>query len=31
MTAKATAAEQAIKKHHGIDLLDLESEGFNRK
>ncbi|CAD8171197.1 unnamed protein product [Paramecium pentaurelia] len=31
MTAKATAAEQAIKKHHGIDLLDLQSEGFNRK
>ncbi|CAD8083066.1 unnamed protein product [Paramecium sonneborni] len=31
MTAKATAAEQMFKKHHGIDLIDLESEGFNRK
>ncbi|CAK69216.1 unnamed protein product (macronuclear) [Paramecium tetraurelia] len=31
MTAKATAIEQTIKKHHGIDLLDLEYEGFNRK
>ncbi|CAD8085517.1 unnamed protein product [Paramecium sonneborni] len=31
MTAKATAEEQQIRKHHGIDLLDLDSEGFNRK
>ncbi|CAD8077054.1 unnamed protein product [Paramecium primaurelia] len=31
MTAKVTAIEQTIKMHHGIDLLELESEGFNRK
>lgn len=31
MTAKATPQEQARVKHHGIDELELNQEGFNRK
>lgn len=31
MTAKATEAEQAKVLHHGIDILSLDQEGFNRK
>lgn len=31
MTAKATLPEQAKVIHHGIDILNLDQEGFNRK